>query len=65
MITLFLTRCMAHFKILQTFIHQQIECLRRFLTADVYFGKFIDRVPDGSIVFFPCRQATLFCGIAG
>jgi glucosamine--fructose-6-phosphate aminotransferase (isomerizing) len=56
---------MAHFKILQTFIHQQIECLRRFLTADVYFGKFIDRVPDGSIVFFPCRQATLFCGIAG
>ena len=25
----------------------------------------MDRLPDGSIVFFPCRQAMLCCGIAG
>ena len=33
--------------------------------ANVYFAKYIDRLPDGSIVFFPCRQTTLCCGIAG
>lgn len=35
------------------------------LKATVYFGKYVGRVPHGSIVFFPCRQTTLGCGIAG
>ncbi len=38
---------------------------RRLLAADVYIGKYIGRVPDGSIVFFPCRQTAVCCGIAG
>ena len=38
---------------------------RRLLEANVYFGKYVDRIPDGSIVFFPCRQTMLCCGIAG
>ena len=36
-----------------------------FLNANVYFGRYVARVPEGSIVFFPCRQATFSCGIAG
>ena len=39
--------------------------LRWVLEVNVYFGKYIDRIPDGSIVFFPCRQTMLCCGIAG
>ncbi|MCK5420326.1 MAG: hypothetical protein KAI93_17500, partial [Desulfobacterales bacterium] len=35
------------------------------LQANVYFGKHIHRVPDGAIVFFPCRETMLYCGIAG
>jgi glucosamine--fructose-6-phosphate aminotransferase (isomerizing) len=35
------------------------------LNANVYFGKYVGRVPKGSIVFFPCRQTMLGCGIAG
>jgi glucosamine--fructose-6-phosphate aminotransferase (isomerizing) len=35
------------------------------LKAPVYFGRYPGRVPDGAIVFFPCRQTTLGCGIAG
>jgi glucosamine--fructose-6-phosphate aminotransferase (isomerizing) len=35
------------------------------LKANVYFGRYIGRVPKGSIVFFPCRQTMLGCGIAG
>ena len=35
------------------------------LNANVYFGRYIDRVPGGAIVFFPCRHTTLGCGIAG
>ena len=35
------------------------------LNATVYFGKYVGRVPEGAIVFFPCRQTTLACGIAG
>jgi len=35
------------------------------LNANVYFGRYAGRVPGGSIVFFPCRQTMLGCGIAG
>jgi glutamine---fructose-6-phosphate transaminase (isomerizing) len=35
------------------------------LNANVYFGKYVGRVPQGSLVFFPCRHTVLGCGIAG
>ncbi len=47
------------------FLHRSIEWLRLLLAADVYVGKYVERVPDGAIVFFPCRQTFLCCGIAG
>lgn len=40
----------------------------RFLAitrVQVYFGKFLARVPDNSIIFFPCRDTVFWCGIAG
>jgi glucosamine--fructose-6-phosphate aminotransferase (isomerizing) len=39
--------------------------IKPVLNADIYFGKYVGRVPKGSIVFFPCRQTMLGCGIAG
>ena len=45
--------------------HDRILDVRRLLKANIYFGKYVDCVPDGSIVFFPCRQTMLCCGIAG
>jgi glucosamine--fructose-6-phosphate aminotransferase (isomerizing) len=38
---------------------------RQLFQTKIYFGKSIDNVPPGSIVFFPFRSATLFCGLAG
>ena len=38
---------------------------RLLLEANVYFGKYVDRVPNRSLIFFPCRQTILCCGIAG
>ncbi len=35
------------------------------LNAPVYFGRSPDRLPNHSIVFFPCRQTTVCCGLAG
>ncbi|MDI6687296.1 MAG: SIS domain-containing protein [Desulfobacterales bacterium] len=36
-----------------------------FLLAEVHFGKNPAGVPDNSIVFFPCSENILFCGLAG
>ncbi len=33
--------------------------------SDVYFGKHMYSVPNRSIVFFPCRDNTLCCGLTG
>ncbi len=38
--------------------------LHRLLTARVYLGRSLERVPAGSIVFFPLRPGFLYCGIA-
>lgn len=42
-------------------------CLRILdcLLADVYFGKHMSSVPYHSIVFFPCHEHILCCGITG
>jgi hypothetical protein len=47
------------------FCRNRIPRARWLLEANVYFGKYVDRVPNGSIVFFPFRQTMLCCGIAG
>ncbi|MGD9239587.1 MAG: SIS domain-containing protein [Desulfobacterales bacterium] len=47
------------------FCRKLILRIRWLLEANVYFGKYVDRVPNGSIVFFPCRQTMFCCGIAG
>jgi glucosamine--fructose-6-phosphate aminotransferase (isomerizing) len=36
-----------------------------YFLADVYFGKHMSGVPNHSIVFFPCRENILCCGITG
>ncbi|MGD8611611.1 MAG: glutamine--fructose-6-phosphate aminotransferase, partial [Desulfobacterales bacterium] len=61
----FSIRLMALFAFISSFFYRQIKWLCGLLAADVYVGKFIERVPHGSIVLFPCKQSTLFCGIAG
>ncbi len=35
------------------------------LLSDVYFGKHMADLPNGSIVFFPCRDNLLCCGLTG
>jgi glucosamine--fructose-6-phosphate aminotransferase (isomerizing) len=45
--------------------HNWVHQARLVLQADVYFGTHIHRVPDGAIVFFPCWETMLCCGIAG
>ncbi|MGD9228754.1 MAG: SIS domain-containing protein, partial [Desulfobacterales bacterium] len=47
------------------FCRNRIVPVRRLLEANVYFGKYMNRIPNGSIVFLPCRQTVLCCGIAG
>jgi len=37
----------------------------RRLIPDIYFGRHMAGVPDNSIVFFPCSENILFCGLAG
>jgi len=36
-----------------------------YLLSDVYFGRSTAGLPDNSIVFFPCSENILCCGIAG
>jgi glucosamine--fructose-6-phosphate aminotransferase (isomerizing) len=50
---------------LHQFYRTRLRQARRLLQADVYFGKHIGHLPDGSIVFFPCSHTRLCCGIAG
>jgi glucosamine--fructose-6-phosphate aminotransferase (isomerizing) len=47
------------------FCRTRIIWAQRLFGTRVYFGKYVDQLPDGSIVFFPCRQTVLCCGIAG
>ncbi|MCG6894402.1 MAG: SIS domain-containing protein [Desulfobacteraceae bacterium] len=39
--------------------------LPRRINPGIRFGKWLHRVPQGSLVFFPCRQTILGCGLAG
>lgn len=39
--------------------------IRECFLADVYFGKHMSGVPNHSIVFFPCHENILCCGITG
>ena len=46
-------------------IHQMFGHILNFLSAEVYFGRHTSDVTDGSIVFFPCRDNILCCGLTG
>jgi len=48
-----------------TFCCNWIQQTGLVLNANIYFGRYIGQVPEGSIVFFPSRQTMLGCGIAG
>ena len=49
------------FSVIKYMFVQILGCL----LADVYFGKHMSGVPDGSMVFFPCRDNVLCCGLTG
>ncbi|MGD9106136.1 MAG: SIS domain-containing protein, partial [Desulfobacterales bacterium] len=46
-------------------IRQMFGLFSVCLSADVYFGRHIAGLPDGSMVFFPCRDNLLCCGLTG
>ena len=46
-------------------LKENFYAVSNFLRADIYFGKDLQSVPKGSIVFFPYRPNTLNCGLAG
>jgi glucosamine--fructose-6-phosphate aminotransferase (isomerizing) len=47
------------------FTNRSYQRLRPYLSAEVYFGRSIRRLPRGSLVFFPLQPNVLCCGIAG
>jgi glucosamine--fructose-6-phosphate aminotransferase (isomerizing) len=49
------------FNVIKYMFVQILGCL----LADVYFGKHMPGVPDGSMVFFPCQDNVLCCGLTG
>ena len=59
------TRRLPFLRRIFNFYRNRILPARWLLGANIYFGKYIDRIPEGSIVFFPCRQTLFCCGIAG
>ena len=38
---------------------------RAVLRYDVYWGRHVGSVPHGSVIFFPCHNTLLCCGLAG
>jgi glucosamine--fructose-6-phosphate aminotransferase (isomerizing) len=46
-------------------INQMFGLILGFLSAEVYFGRHTAHVTDGSIVFFPCQDNILCCGLTG
>ncbi len=46
-------------------IMQMFALILGCLLADVYFGKHMADLPEGSIVFFPCQNNILCCGLTG
>ena len=49
------------FSVIKYMFGQILGCL----LADVYFGKHMADLPEGSMVFFPCRDNLLCCGLTG
>jgi glucosamine--fructose-6-phosphate aminotransferase (isomerizing) len=39
--------------------------LYSFFQRRIFLGKSLDRVPEGSVVFFPCLASKICCGLAG
>lgn len=53
------------FKSVRLTVVNRLHRLMRFLQATVYVGRYPDQVPPGAVVFFPCRQTLLCCGLSG
>ena len=47
------------------FIQHAFRYLHTFFSLKVYIGKHMHRVPEQSVVFFPCHTTWVCCGIAG
>ena len=39
--------------------------IRSFLPINLFWGRHLSNIPGPALVFFPCRDNILFCGIAG
>ena len=53
------------FQNLRTFTNRSYQHVRPYLFARIYFGRSIQGLPRGSLVFFPLQLNMLCCGIAG
>ena len=49
------------FSVIKQLYSRALSCL----STNVYFGKYMAGVPDGSMVFFPCHNNILCCGLTG
>jgi len=49
------------FSVIKQLYSRALSCL----STNVYFGKYMAGVPDGSLVFFPCHNNILCCGLTG
>ncbi|MBU4289308.1 MAG: SIS domain-containing protein [Proteobacteria bacterium] len=56
---------MKYLKEIIVFVKDIIGFVLPYLLSDVYFGRSTTGLPDNSIVFFPCSENILCCGIAG
>ncbi|MGD2030321.1 MAG: SIS domain-containing protein [Desulfobacterales bacterium] len=48
-----------------TVIRRMFGIIWTCVSSDVFFGKHMAGVPEGSMVFFPCRDNLLCCGLTG
>ncbi|MBW2592239.1 MAG: hypothetical protein JRE58_04420, partial [Deltaproteobacteria bacterium] len=56
---------MNYIKYTAVFLKRLAAGLRSYLPTGVCFGRDIADAPEGSILFFPCRSTTFYCGLAG
>lgn len=56
---------MNHIKYTAVFLKRLAAWLRSCLPTGICFGASIADAPEGSIVFFPYRGTTFYCGLAG
>ncbi len=50
---------------LTALVKRGLRAITAFLTLPIYFGKYPNDVPAGGVIFFPCANNMLACGLAG